>query len=233
MTGTGFDHAQFSLVGEGEQVLACENDIAGTIPVLTPLYHASLKLDALEWAVPIFFETEHAVQMTVVIDGSAPVIDHIIGLTPDLTAGKFTSLFADLIESGPHAIAGRAVNQITRDHRRGSGRYFVGKFLTPEFLTGFREQGNQTGLAEEDDLFDSVNLGEDGRGMGGELRSCFPFYFSGIFIKGEKGLFRPASVNDHQIIHDQGRAGVFPAWVDPGMLFENIDFPDEFSVLGG
>ena len=42
MTGTGFDHAQFSLVGEGEEVLARKDDIAGAIPILTPLHHASL-----------------------------------------------------------------------------------------------------------------------------------------------------------------------------------------------
>ena len=110
MTGTGFDHAQLSLVGEGEQVLACENDIAGTIPVLTPLDHASLKLDALEGAVPIFFETKHTVQMTVVIDGSAPVIDHIIGLTPDLTAGKLSPLLTDLVKAGTNPIACRTVH---------------------------------------------------------------------------------------------------------------------------
>ena len=115
MTGTGFDHAQFSFIGKSEEVIACENDIAGTISVLTPFYHASLELYALEGTIAIFFETEHAVQMAVVIDGCTPVIDHIIGLTPDLTAGKFASLFANLVESGTHAIAGRAVDQITRD----------------------------------------------------------------------------------------------------------------------
>ena len=103
--GCGFDHAQFTLIRKSEQVLARKDDISWAVSVLTPFYTACLELDALEWAVPVFFEAEHAIEVTVMVDGSAPMIDHIIGLTPNLTAGKFTSLFADLVETGTHPVS--------------------------------------------------------------------------------------------------------------------------------
>ena len=45
-----------------------------------------------------------------------------------------------------------------------------------------------------------MDLGEDGCGVGGKLGACFPFYFSGIFIEGEKRLFGATSINNYQII---------------------------------
>ena len=44
--------------------------------------------------------------MTVVINRGAPMVDHIIGFTPDLTAGKFASPFADFVKTGTDTITG-------------------------------------------------------------------------------------------------------------------------------
>ena len=41
-------------------MLAREDDITRTISIFTPFYAACLELDALEWAIPVFFEAEHA-----------------------------------------------------------------------------------------------------------------------------------------------------------------------------
>ena len=85
-------------------MLARKDDITRTISIFTPFYAACLELDALEWAIPVFFEAEHAIEVTIMVNGSAPVIDHIIGLTLNLLAGKFASLFADLVETRTHAV---------------------------------------------------------------------------------------------------------------------------------
>ena len=76
-----------------------------------------------------------------------------------------------------------------------------------------------------------MNLGEDGCGMSGKLRACFPFYFSGIFIEGEKGLFGTTPINNYQIIHDQWRTSVFPAWLIPACSLSTLTFQINFPSL--
>ena len=80
---------------------ARKNNITGTISVFAPFYPSSLQFHALKGTVAVLFKAEHSVKMTIVINWGAPMVDHIIGLTPDLTTGKFASLFANPVKSRP------------------------------------------------------------------------------------------------------------------------------------
>ena len=76
-------------------------DISWTVAVLAPFYSTGPKFNTLKRAIAVFFETEHTVKMAIMINGCTPVINNIIGFTPDLFAGKFTSVLLDSEKTRP------------------------------------------------------------------------------------------------------------------------------------
>ena len=91
------DEHQLAVIGQRQNIIAHSNHIAGAEAFLLPLDFSGGQLHALERAVAVFFEAEHAIEVAVLSTG-APVICHVLVSwnAPQLLGVPLSGLLATL-----------------------------------------------------------------------------------------------------------------------------------------
>ena len=164
----GGDEDEFTGIAEGEQgVAAGEDQISWAEAVLAPFDFTGGHFEAGDGAFAIFFEAEHAVEVTVFDDWRAPMVgDLITFFAPEFFCLEAAAFFEDFGAAHTDAITGGAVDHVLVDDGGGGGADAVGEIVAPEDFSIFRADGDEAVLGKEDDLADAVDGGGDGGGVG-------------------------------------------------------------------
>src|SRR5262245_29308049 len=104
-------------VGERDERAPHQDAVARAEDVLPPARPARRVLDALQRSLAVLLEAEHAVEVAVLLDGRAPVVDQLVRRAPEELRGDLRALLLDAPRRRADSLAGRAVDHVAGDHR--------------------------------------------------------------------------------------------------------------------
>ena len=230
--GGGFGDHEAAVVSKGKELaIASEGDVSWAETRFRPLFFTGGQLDAGERAVAVFLESEHTVEMAVVENGSAPVVDYVF-VEPNVLGGKFATRLGDFVEAAADTITSRAIDVFSRDNRGGRSGYLEGVLLIPKDFAVGDVHADQAAGHEEDDLPDAVDVGDGGSGMGEGVVPTIPCEGAGIFVESEEGLASTTTSDNDEVAFNDGGGGVLPFDLAAVVIFLNALFPNSFTGLG-
>src|SRR5262249_50718974 len=112
-----------AVVRQREYAVAHENYLARSEAGLLPFDLASLYIHALHRTGAVLFELKHAVEVSVLENGRAPVIgDRFVARLPiNLSRRPLVTVPRDAGGAGPHLVSGGTINDVVRNNGRRGG----------------------------------------------------------------------------------------------------------------
>lgn len=230
--GVGVDHDDFAFIAKGDDFVACKDDLARAKAFFFPHVFAGSDVNAGEWAFAVFLEAEHAVEVAVLDDGGAPVIEAFVFAAPNGLGTEAAAGLGDFEGACANAVTCGAVDDIFENDRAGGCGDLVGEGGPPENFAFLRVDGNKTSLSEEDSLMDAVDVSEDRGGVGHLVVLTLPGDFAGLFVERDECLAFAATGEKEETAVDERGGGVLPFDVHTGVFFEDVVLPNDIAGIG-